>query len=285
MDRRRGYIATGAVLLLIAACVAAALLAPKVIGGWYEGQSLGQVTYEKISYEPYKIRYYDSFEEKLDAIAACTAYGYEVHTLQINERTQNVKDEELIDIVNEELSDMYEAGLIPEKTKALSINSRTFNEAYTFISTMDGEREQKKDALRNVYFWMLDCDTEYGSVTVKLDSEYHKFYTLVIYEEPLSGSTDEWAVWQEHYVAADEQTIVQGWLDYWEIQGLAENAAYEESVSKGVVDAMSSEGLWIGDGRLWFSIRLSSGNYLDMMVHLFGDHWKVWGIHTGLEFF
>ena len=103
----KGRIWTKLVLFFLLAAVVIALFVPEAVGRIYERQTLGEASYEQVSYEPYEIRYYDSFAEKLDAIAGCVFRGEEIYKLQIGERTDNVSDAELMQIVNEELQKIF----------------------------------------------------------------------------------------------------------------------------------------------------------------------------------
>ena len=167
MKRRKSGILTVIVLLLLTACAAAALMVPQTVSGWYEEQALGQVAYEDMSYEPYEIRYYESFEEKMEAIAVRKSQGIQTYSIRIGERTDNITDEDLIETANGELARLYEAGLLPEEVHIRSLIGRSFLELYEI------QNKEKTDSLRNVYLWELECVTDYGTMLFFMDNEYY----------------------------------------------------------------------------------------------------------------
>lgn len=281
MNGKKGYIRTGIALLVLGACVAAALLVPEVVSGWYEKQSIGQTIYENVFYEPYEIRYYDSFEEKLDAIAAGSSDYSQIYTLQINERTKNITNEELVDFVNAEFADMYAAGLLPEETQVSSISRRAFYEVYTIVDRMDEGKQAT--ALQNIYFWRLECETENFQIIVRMDSEYHKIYTYMFYEESEYGIPAEWEDWHMPYMIPDVKTIERQWRTYWELPDESEYAVYEDGAPQEQSDIANGKTQGFGDGSVWFTIRLHSGNSLGMSAHFFGTYGAGWGINAGLE--
>lgn len=273
MNKRKGYICTGLVLVLLAAGVSAALFVPRAVRDWYEEQALGQVEYGVMSYEPYDIRYYESFEEKLDAIAKRRRQGVQTYSMEIGERTDNFSDADLIEIANNELDRMFDAGLFPERLKIRSLLGRSFQEIYEIVNR-DLEDETTEN-LRNVYFWRLECVTDYGTLMFDMDSEYHKIYSFAMHQEPHDGFDESWDKWCLSYMRLDGQAVAQSWIDYWELADAkpgSQNPFYEEQAADKQTDS----------GAMTVYIDLQSGNTVVLSVSVYSYYQKGMGIHWSL---
>ena len=280
MNRRRGFIRTVLVLLFLFACVSAALYVPQTVSGWYEEQALGQVSYEELSYEPYEIRYYESFEEKLDAIASKKEQGVETYTMRIGERTDNIKDEDLIGILDKELVKLHEAGLLPEEIHVRALMGRGFLELYEIQNQEPGEEDAAR--LRNIYLWELECTTEHGTILVRMDNEYYKIYSFSLYQEPHGEDADAWYAWWKPYARADRAAIAKGWIDYWELAGAKEHT--ELYGDTDVLPNSKTDGPepWSGESTVWLYIETKSGHTLIRSANFYGYYEKGWGISWDL---
>lgn len=273
MNKKKGYFVTGLVLVLLAAAVSAALYVPRTVKDWYEQKALGQVEYGAMSYEPYEIRYFESFEEKLDTIAKRKLQGAQTYSMSIGERTDNFSDEDLIELANGELDRMYEAGLLPEKLHIRSLLGRSFQEIYEIVNR-DLE-EERTENLRNVYFWRLECVTDYGTLVFDMDSEYHKIYAFTLHQEPHEDYEEIWERWREPYLRQDQSAVAQGWIDYWELA----DAKAGEPPALYDASTLGKEGK---GGIMTVYIDLQSGNTVALTVSLFGYYQNGMGIHWSL---
>lgn len=279
-NRIKRGILTIFVLLLLIVCVGAALTVPQTVSGWYEEQALGQVAYEDMSYEPYEIRYYESFEEKMEAIAVRKSQGIQTYSLRIGERTDNITNEDLIEIANEELAKLYGSGLLPEEIHIRSLIGRSFMELYEI------QNKEKTDSLRNVYLWELDCVTDYGTIQIRMDNEYYKIYAFSLYQEPHGGDEEQWDEWKLPYMLYDRAAVAQGWIDYWELPGaMEETEVYKDifdSDPLSKVDTGESYQWPGGETTMWLYINLQSGSTVILSVNLYGYYQKGWGVSWSL---
>ena len=287
----KGRIWTKLVLFFLLAAVVIALFVPEAVGRIYERQTLGEASYEQVSYEPYEIRYYDSFAEKLDAIAGCVFRGEEIYKLQIGERTDNVSDAELMQIVNEELQKMYDDLLLPQKVSIHSISQRSFMELYT-LSDAAFMEEADGDQLRNIYLWKLDCFTDDGTISVQIDSEFHKIYAVTLYVA-YEDVQEQWDSWSEQCLVGEHEEFVKGWILYWELEDVqwrSVNHMISDANSAGVVDLATSDSgegsvSWKGsdDNTFWVYLYPGSGNELELYLNMF-DYYKKSerGLNMGL---
>lgn len=225
MNKKKRILWTISAICMIAACIVTAYLVPERVAAWYDEKTMETVDYTKITYEPYKIFYYDSFAEKMDALCRMNAQMY---MLDLGERKDISKDEELVSVVNEELEAVYHAGIMPEPVRVTSIQKRYFYEIYPMAGTTENE------VIQNAYIWDLLCETDSGSVFVQLDSEYHKIYSLGIVVDTVQQQAGK-EIQEEGYIEQEQlgrwlavytqeekmDQFVQGWLDYWGLQGMS----------------------------------------------------------------
>lgn len=253
---------------MLCALLVLALLVPGTVKKQYEKRTLGIKNYEALEYEPYEIRYYDTFEDKLSAIADCLARGEGLYTLQIGERTDNTSDEELIKMVNEELEILYQKGILPEKITISSITQREFCELYSLVDTSK-EDIGAGEPLRNIYFWKLTAitDTETGSVTVQIDSEFQKIYTVALFEKE---ENLQWESWIEGLRTQNQEKIAKAWISYWELTDQKGGPEiYEESgsTSETVCTDKSSYSGKAGNDVFWIYLYPSEDRALELYVN------------------
>lgn len=216
MTRTGGYVRTALALLLVAALLFLALWVPDVVNRWYDKHQMGQVEYVDMTYEPYEIVYYHSFEEELGAISKCLERDVELRLLAIEEGDDALRDAELLVIVNEELEKLLEFGLFYEGVTATEILRRGLSELYPVGNCRDVYPQ-------NVFCWQLTLSLSDGSILVlDVERDYRKVYSGVCIRESLwdRDNVREWIDslfimdndknWEEHTAL---------WCRYWGLEG------------------------------------------------------------------
>ncbi len=274
MSRVRRALGTGAVFLFLALCVSAALYVPKTVEEWYEEQIFGQTAFADMPCEPYEIRYYDSFEEKLDAIAARKTAGGQTFSLEVRERTKNVSDEELVQSAKEEVLRLYQAGLLPEEIVIHRLSSRTYCELYAI--TDGGESAGGADRLGNIGLWELEFVTDHGSMQMRMDKEFRKIYSFAAYQEP-HEQTDRvrWDDWYIQYRGYGSAAIAQDWAEYWELSDAGEGTDVHCEIAESALFDSSKK----GEAEVWIYLQLKSGNTLTLTVSQYGYWEEGWGVY------
>lgn len=274
MSRVRRVLGTGAVFLFLALCVSAALYVPKTVEEWYEEQIFGQPAFADMPCEPYEIRYYDSFEEKLEAIAERKTAGTQTFSLEVAERTKNVTDEELVQSAKEEIFRLYQAGLLPEEIGIHRLSSRTYCELYAITDGREGEGEA--DRLGNIGLWELEFVTDHGSLQMRLDREFRKIYSFAVYAEPYKQTErGRWDDWYKQYAACDSAAIAQAWAEYWELSDVGKKTdVHYETAESAVCDSSKT-----GESNVWICLQLKSGNTLTLTASQYGYKEEGWGVY------
>ncbi len=199
-------------LLLLGAFSVLALLAPQVADRWYDGQTLGLLSYEKMEFEPCEITPYHSFPDQMNALAGQVTEGVAPYAVQLREREDALDDEEMVQIANEELEKLYQAEILPRKITIEKLAYRYFYQLYAMpVQTGDA-------VLQNVCYWTLIADIDGGSIALTLDSTYHKIYGFnMAVTTPLEKVTPSIEPWLEKQKKDDFCSMAQAWCRYWEL--------------------------------------------------------------------
>lgn len=205
-----GGIRTALALLLVAVLFIAALSVPDAVNGWYDSHRLGQEEYVDMTFEPYEIVMYNSFEEKLGAISACMETGIELRLLTIVEEDAPT-DQELLVAVNRQLAELQQRGLFYD-VRAGAIIQRELSELYPVGNCRDIYPQ-------NVFIWKLYLALSDGStLLLKMDRDDHKVYTAVFARENL-WDRDNIREWLDSLYVIGSEKHSELWCGYWGLKG------------------------------------------------------------------
>lgn len=252
MKTRFSYLLIICLLILL---VILALLAPQAADRWYDGQTLGQLSYEKMDYEPYDISPYHSFAEKMDAIAGAMEEGIPSYTVKLKEKGDAPQDQELIEIVNEELGILYEKGILPYELSIENLMERTFYQIY--VMPVENEVAPLLDAC----FWRITGETENGKIMLAMDSTYYKIYGITMSDEMKNIQSDV-EPWMEKQQVDSYVSLTKSWCSYWGIENSKIKSIYGDGTkavlgNHGQSDAEEVVGYGAESGSI---IVLSSGH-------------------------
>lgn len=285
MNKKKRYFKTAAVIFLVVACIATADIVPGRVAAWYDEKTLQTLEYTKITYEPYKISYYDSFAEKMDAI--CRMDGM-IYMLELGERNDILKDEELLLVVNRELKEIYQKGIMPKQVEVSRLLKRSFCELCPIVDHTGGE------VIQNAYIWSVYCELEHGTLSIQLDSEYQKIYSILFVTE------NTWEKSQKTYVVEGRENMdgwlalfmddykseacVKGWMEYWELGNVeyalqvnsydhqsASGSAHATEKSKDVVQVKA------------YTLSMPSGVDMNVRMNIYTPYYPSdsWNVFSG----
>lgn len=214
-------------VLLTGLFVVFALLAPQTADRWYDSQTLGQLSREKMEYQSCEITPYASFSDQMKAIALQITMDTSPYAIQLGEREDAPTDQELAEIASGELKKLYELGVLPERITIDQLASRKFYQLYAVPV------ESSAAVLQDVCFWTLSADTKCGNITIALDRNFKKIYALT-----LSGSPGEILTSLEPWVEEQEANLcfsmTSAWCSYWELQGAQVGSLFSKDKSNAV---------------------------------------------------
>lgn len=146
-----------------------AVLFPNYYCHFYDSKTLQQITVTENKISTYETSY-DSFEEKLHAIARAYGKNSTPRAVPMSDLEITPDQSELTAIANEELKKMKENSILQEKI-TLKEKRLTTSERYTIYS---------KDDLLGFSCWLLVYKTKKRAITLYLDEEFHNIYFLNI---------------------------------------------------------------------------------------------------------
>jgi hypothetical protein len=211
--------ATGLGILLVFS-----MLAPLAADAWTDRNTMGQLSYEKVAYETYEIAYYTGFSDKLDAIAASLSDGASPYTVRLTEGQEALADEALLQIANEELSTLYQNGLLPQEFELEKWTGREFMELYVL------PQSEEDVPLQDVCFWNLTAETADNVwLNFCMDSSFYKIYVIAFC---LSGdeALQQVASWETETEQSEGEALARGWCSYWGMED-AEIVKVEDSAT------------------------------------------------------
>lgn len=235
MKARKKYIV---LFLFLIPLATAAMITPKALALWHDKQTLGQLTYENMDCELYKISRYHSFADKLEAIASELSQGATLYQIKLRERSDAPENRELIAIIEKELKELHENGILPQEFAIQELEERNFFQAYVVPSDKNGT------LLQDIYFWNIMAETEDGYIMLTMDSNYHKIYAVRIYFD-MERFSDDTNNWLEDQSKDMYLSLAEAWCKYWELEEVEidNNNLYEEvTYSNIAIDGVH----WIG---------------------------------------
>lgn len=274
MNKRKRYFRALLAFLLIAGCAVTAVVVPEKTAAWYDAQTIGAVEYADMEYQPYQISYFDSFSEKIGAVAACQTGEGRTYVLELGEHADIMTDKKLQELINGELADMYQAGLLPEPLKAESVIWRNYLEYCLVMEDNTGESR------RNIYVWNAGCDVEGGTLNLQMDSEYHRIYSFTLSTKE-KGTLRTNGLWYKFLTDGMNKKIPEAWISYWELKDTAYYADYSDSSM-----AKTKTGEWGYSDYvvpLNFVLEMPDGNTAGMYCEavFFSD--AGWTLHGGMR--
>lgn len=148
----------------------AAILFPQYYNMFYDNKTLNRITYMDVSFQMYETPY-ESFQEKLRTIADCYSNGIPLHAVKVNETEKDMDDKKLTDIVKKEWNALMEKKVLVKEGE-MNEDNLSSREMYT-IYTMNEEKN-----IKGINYWKITYENEDYSVTVVMDTEYHKIYDI-----------------------------------------------------------------------------------------------------------
>lgn len=175
MNRIKQIIYTIMGVLFVGILCFGAMIFPKYYNLFYDNKTLNQVTYMDSALSTYEVSY-DSFYEKLHAIALCNYQDKTLHSVKVKEVETSIDNKKLTEIVKGEIKTLHKEGIIGRKI-ALNTKELSLREMYTLYIADDEE------TLKGINYWKIMYDSEEYSITIFLDTEYHKIYGIQIKEK------------------------------------------------------------------------------------------------------
>jgi hypothetical protein len=197
------------------------MIAPVAADAWTDRNTVEELSYETVVYEPYEIDSYLTFEDKLDAIAGGLEDGTPL-VITLEERQEALDDETLIQLANEELYALYQNGILPQKYEIAQWEERKLMELYVL------PQSEEDVPLQDVFFWTLTGVVDDTLLTFCMDCSFHKIYYLSFRQEGdnVPRKTQEW---EKEVQQSDGKTLAEGWCSYWELDdAVIEDASGEE---------------------------------------------------------
>jgi hypothetical protein len=223
-------------------------MAPRLADLWVDKSTIGKVSYETVSYEPYQPVYYSSFEEKLEAIAAVGKDGFSSYAVTLDEGEDVPDDESLIETANLELKKLYENGILPEDIQIKTLEERRFKQAYL---------------LPDLCYFVLTAPYFSGEVTLCMDSTFYKIYYITFDTEYADG-LDAAQIWWDDIIEEQGKSMAEAWYRYWELK----DAVLEEETPVDLTDSYAISVYGTGEYMLRFpsedtlTIQYNMENYI-----------------------
>lgn len=173
--RRQLYTVLG--ILCVVALFGIAIVFPGYYNKLYDQKTLNHVSFADVNISTYEASY-NSFASKLYALArASTEEGGPLRAVRTNELNQEMNRGGLTKIVNEELQKLYENKVLDSKMKPKE-KRMTLCERYTIYDM------KETDGMKGISCWKLVYENSKRTITIYLDEEYHKIYSMeILYHE------------------------------------------------------------------------------------------------------
>lgn len=136
----------------------------------YDSRLENKVTYEDAKLMVYEADY-ESFYDKLYAIALCRNEGIILKALKVNEYETGISDDELLEVVKKELDECFANGIFLTKIKMSK--AKLISRELCTLYAADGNKEFK-----NINFYQVKYKTKDCNLTLYVDSEYFKIYDM-----------------------------------------------------------------------------------------------------------
>lgn len=178
--RQTIYTITG--ILLVSALFCAAMIFPDYYSRYYDQNMLNRTSFSDVNVSTYEASY-NSFVEKLHAIARAWSGGGELRAVRTNELEETADRAELTRTVNKEFQKLYDLTILNKKIKPKE--KRLIQcERYTIYET------KETGGMKGISLWKMVYENSKRKITVLLDEEYHNIYYMEIYYDNPEPVTD-----------------------------------------------------------------------------------------------
>lgn len=152
----------------------------------YDNRLENKVTYEDARLMVYEADY-ESFYDKLYAIALCRNEGITLKTLKVNEYDAGISDDELLEVVKKELDECFANNIF--QTKIKMSKAKLVSRELCTLYAADGNKE-----FRNINFYQVIYKTKDCNLTLYVDSEYYKIYDMELDMSDKTKSLEKYIV-------------------------------------------------------------------------------------------
>lgn len=169
-------------ILLVSALFGTAMIFPDYYSRYYDQNMLNRISFSDVNVSTYEASY-NSFVEKLHAIARAWSGGGELRAVRTNELEETADREELTRTVNKEFQKLFDLTVLNKKIKPKE-KRLTQCERYTIYET------KETGGMKGISLWKMVYENSKRKITVLLDEEYHKIYYMEIYYDHPESVTD-----------------------------------------------------------------------------------------------
>lgn len=159
-------------ILGICLLVILALYIPQYYNSLYDFKLENKISYEDTELMAYET-HYDSFYNKLYAVALCKNKDIGLKSIKINEYDSSFNNDKLTEIIQRELDKLCDENTFLKSIEVLK-DKLASRELYTLYA-VKGNKEFKGINYYKVVYEIEEC-----KITIYLDSEYHKIYDITI---------------------------------------------------------------------------------------------------------
>lgn len=183
MNRGRQILHTMAGISLAAFLFAAAMILPGYINAVIDKRILDHPVSRDINMEAYEISY-SSFVEKLHAVARCN-HDESIYIEPVRKKGQRMEEGKITKIAQKEMNRLMERN--PQwESVALKADQLVSWKSFTLYGSAEGKY------ISGFHFWKITYRQKGRRVTLYMDEEYHKIYTIQVrrvYDMPKNGFT------------------------------------------------------------------------------------------------
>lgn len=169
-NRIKQLLKTSLAILCVGALFWLALVFPRYYYEHYDNNTLNRVTFTDINVNTFEASY-DSFIEKLHALARGFSEEKELRAVQVDEPGFEMSRTELTKITNEELKKFRDKKGVNMDIRVKKKNLVLY-ERYVLYQVSEG------DTFKGISGWKLVYENKKRKLTLFLDEEYHKIYYL-----------------------------------------------------------------------------------------------------------
>lgn len=166
-NRQPLYTALG--ILCVILLFGLAVIFPKYYCRFYDNNTLNKVAFTDVNVDTYETSY-DSFAEKLYAMAQAHEKNPPLRAVLMNELGMSLSAAELTNIANKEMKTLYRIKALKEKL-TLKAKRLTLTERYTIYGN---------NTLLGINCWKLTYETSKRKIILYLDEEFHKILFLQV---------------------------------------------------------------------------------------------------------
>jgi hypothetical protein len=164
-------------------------------------------------------------------MAACVGTGSVSYAVLLSEGEDAPDDQTLLDAATQELLELYENGILPEKITPDTLTDRSFMEVYVL------PQGEESATLPDLYFWKLTVPVENGQLVLCMDRSFYKIYFLSLETDYVDEATS-FQKWIYKTRPDDVKELAQKWCRYWELEDvtLTDTPLENESKNTSVYD-------------------------------------------------